>query len=246
MPGVRPMDNMKINSMSPQECELALLNYGPYSSYHGWHFPRQQLAVFDRYVLFQGVEKDEYEKWKQTYLRMLQKAALSQKKSRLVLKNPPHTARVKALLELFPRAKFIHIYRNPYTVYLSAKNLQLKTTPQFQLHDIPESEAVENVLLLYEKMMKAWFGDRHLIPKENLIEVRYEDFVQDRESGLKAIYEQLDLQGYEDCLPIWRNYLDTKKDFKKARYKVIPSEIEKMEKRWAFTIERWGYSNPYA
>ena len=32
---------------------------------------------------------------------------------RIVLKSPAHTARVRVLLELFPKARFVHIIRDP-------------------------------------------------------------------------------------------------------------------------------------
>ena len=37
----------------------------------------------------------------------------------LVLKSPPHTARIRQLLEWFPEAKFVHIRRDPYRVIQS-------------------------------------------------------------------------------------------------------------------------------
>ena len=41
---------------------------------------------------------------------------------RLLIKNPVYTARVGLLRVLFPNAKFVHIYRNPYIVFQSMKN----------------------------------------------------------------------------------------------------------------------------
>ena len=31
----------------------------------------------------------------------------------LLLKSPPHTARIRLLLEMFPNARFVHILRDP-------------------------------------------------------------------------------------------------------------------------------------
>lgn len=44
---------------------------------------------------------------------------------RLILKSPAHTARLKLLHEIFPKAKFIHISRNPYEVYQSTQKLYM-------------------------------------------------------------------------------------------------------------------------
>jgi hypothetical protein len=46
-----------------------------------------------------------------------------QQDKRLVLKSPPHTARVRLLREIFPGAKFVHISRDPYEIYQSTKRV---------------------------------------------------------------------------------------------------------------------------
>ena len=43
--------------------------------------------------------------------------------SRLLIKSPVHTGRVKLLLDLFPNAQFIYIHRNPYQVFKSAVHM---------------------------------------------------------------------------------------------------------------------------
>ena len=45
------------------------------------------------------------------------------RKKRIVLKSPPHTARIRVLLEMFPKAKFVHIVRDPYVIFPSTVNL---------------------------------------------------------------------------------------------------------------------------
>jgi hypothetical protein len=40
-----------------------------------------------------------------------------------LLKSPVHTARVELLLQLFPKAQFIYIHRDPYTVFKSAVHM---------------------------------------------------------------------------------------------------------------------------
>ena len=42
---------------------------------------------------------------------------------RLVLKSPPHSARIRILKELFPDALFVHIVRDPYVVFSSTVHL---------------------------------------------------------------------------------------------------------------------------
>src|SRR5438552_14789562 len=60
--------------------------------------------------------------WKRAYKHFLKQVTYKAGK-RLVLKSPPHTARIKVLREMFPGALFIHIMRDPYVVFPSTVNL---------------------------------------------------------------------------------------------------------------------------
>ena len=62
------------------------------------------------------------DQWKTAMRYFVQKLTFSKGK-KIIFKSPPHLGRVRVLLELFPGAKFIHIYRDPYKVYLSTKHM---------------------------------------------------------------------------------------------------------------------------
>ncbi|MBA3487837.1 MAG: sulfotransferase [Lysobacter sp.] len=154
LPDQRMMDNMKMGVDLPQEEEFSLSCLTT-SSHHCNHFPRTILQSFDRYVLF-DTDEAEKEQWKKTYREVVRKASFMAGGRRLVLKNPYNTARIETLLEMYPNAKFIHIHRNPYNIYVSALHdfvkeaeemaLQEFSTAQFSdlLH--PVREADEEVL----------------------------------------------------------------------------------------------------
>ncbi len=63
--------------------------------------------------------------------------------SRLVLKSPPHTARLAALSEMFPEAKFIHLVRNPAEVFPSSVRTW-STLFEVQGCQTPRAEALPN------------------------------------------------------------------------------------------------------
>jgi len=116
LPETRPMDNVEMAVDYPYEEEYAVANICPYSFYHGWYFPRRMRHYFNRYALMQAPSR-EITGWKTIYDYLLRKVAYAAGQPRLLLKNPCNTARVKELLELYPDAKFVHIYRNPYHVF---------------------------------------------------------------------------------------------------------------------------------
>ena len=68
---------------------------------------------------------------------------------RLILKSPPSTARIGVLLEAFPRAKFVYLYRNPYDVFYSMRKLWEKEIDLFSLQILSPSE--KSARELYEQ-----------------------------------------------------------------------------------------------
>ena len=70
----------------------------------------------------QSVPVEEQERWKAGLLRFMRRLTWRANKP-IVLKSPPHTARVRLLLELFPEARFIHIVRDPYVIFSSTVRL---------------------------------------------------------------------------------------------------------------------------
>src|SRR5262245_1253162 len=118
IPATRPMDDMKLGWNTPQEDEFALLNMGLPSVYQELAFPnhRRHAAPF---LSLEEFSPRVRARWRDTFITFLKSVTLYRMNRsdgaapRLVLKSPPHTARVSALNEMLPGAKFIHIVRNP-------------------------------------------------------------------------------------------------------------------------------------
>ncbi|MGW8257800.1 MAG: sulfotransferase family protein, partial [Thermoguttaceae bacterium] len=121
LPSRRPMDNMAAGWDRPQEDEFALCNMGAPSPYLTAVFPNRP-PQDQEYLDFQGLDTKGLHRWKSKLLWFLQCLTFRNPK-RIVLKSPPHTCRIKTLLELFPKAKFVHIVRDPYVIFLSTINL---------------------------------------------------------------------------------------------------------------------------
>jgi omega-hydroxy-beta-dihydromenaquinone-9 sulfotransferase len=243
LPTKRPMDNMALTLDSPQEEEYSLGNLGMFGFYQGWSFPRKMAAYFDRSVLFEGVTPDYIEQWKKAYLRIIQLAAYKNQGKRLILKNPANTARIKVLLELFPDAKFIHIYRNPYHVYPSTQNLYRKLLPIHTFQSFSESEMGDNALVFYQKLMQRFFETQSLIPPQNLIEVRYEDLEANPVGEVAKIYSQFGLT-FEPMKTQLEEYWAAQPRYAKNQYRFEPEDVEKVSRYCQVTIDRWGYAAP--
>jgi omega-hydroxy-beta-dihydromenaquinone-9 sulfotransferase len=237
----RLIDNIPLSFDAPQEDEFALASLSPASFLHAFSFPRQAEYFFKRYVLFDDISESALAKWIDTYMALLRKATLASGGKRLVVKNCANTARIKTLLELFPDAKFIHIYRNPYDVFLSTLHLYETVLPRSQLQNI-ELEQIEcTILKFYSQLMRRFLADRFLIPKGNLVEVRFEDLEASPLAQLRHVYDGLDLSGFADAQSYFRSYINSVTEYKKNTYQLDESVIEKVNRHWQFAFDEWGY-----
>jgi hypothetical protein len=246
LPEVRPMDNVTVSPDAAEEEEYALGNLSPYSFYHALSFPRKMREIFDKYVLFEGVERKVIEQWKAIYLHFLKKVTFSSNGKRLLLKNPANTGRIPALLEMFPDAKFIHVYRNPYVVYSSTMHWLDKELAPTALQDVDEEAVRENALRNYEKLMLRYEEDKALIPEGNLVEVRFEDFEANPLDEVARIYQALGLALVPEAQKQMQQYLLTVKGYKKNTYRLDHRTRRELARRWGFMIRRWNYEPPSA
>ena len=238
----RPMDNMNYSPESPEEEEYALANLSNCSFYHGWFFPNNMLNYFNKYVLFEDLDEKEIKKYKEKYVEINKRLSLYYQQKQLIFKNPANTGRVKILLELFPNAKFIHIYRNPYIVYLSTKNLYDKVLPFYRFHSINEKELESNIFIIYRKMMENFFHSKILIPPQNLIEIKYEDLIGNEVLFIKKIHEKFNISNWEETKENIINYLKINSKYQKNKY-VFNKELKKtIYKNWQLIIDTWNYT----
>ncbi|GAB4187307.1 MAG: sulfotransferase [Wenzhouxiangellaceae bacterium] len=242
LPEKRMMDNVKMGLDYPQEEEFSLSCLTT-ASHHCNHFPDTIAESFDNYVLFNTSEQNK-KRWKDNYLSVIKKASFMAGGKQLILKNPYNTARIKTLLEIFPNAKFIHIYRNPYNIYVSSLHDFVKEAEEMALQDFSEDEFAELCFELYEKLMKAYWESKDLVPKGNLAEVAYEDFDSQPLAEVERIYDELNLELDGPARQSITAYLDSIAGYKKNKYTYSSSLAEDITRRWTFAIERMKYSLP--
>ena len=242
LPKRRPMDNVVMGWERPQEDEFALMNLGLPSPYLCWAFPHDG-PVHSEYLTLRDVPKRKRRRWQAT-LKMFVKAVAVRKNQRVVLKSPPHTARIRYLLEVYPQAKFVHISRDPLKLYPSTVRLW-KTLADVQglQPDLDEYDWIEEeVLSNLERMYEAYDEDHHLIPTGNLCEIRYEDLIADPRGVMQNVYESLDLGDFTRIESGIDRYLQENRDYQTNRF-TLPEDIEqKVADRWALYSERYGYA----
>jgi len=241
MPKTRPQDNIEINASAPTEEEHSLTNLTHRSGMQSFFFPKN-ISYFNEYNLFETSSKN-VDKWKQQYNHMLKEISYyNGGKKKLLLKNPHNTARIEKLQELYPKAKFIFIHRNPYEVYNSTVHLYKSIIKSQFLQDFSENEIEERVLYCYEKTMKAYLKQKQAIHPSNIVEVSYDDLSITPLVCLKSIYEQLDLGDFSKVNHKFEEYISNQKNYKKNTFTEIKENAKsQITSRWKFAFETWNY-----
>ena len=113
MPNKRPTDNMELAPDLPQEEEFSLANMTYCNYYNFWFFPERMQEYCDRFLTFKDIKDEELQEFKATFEKLVKLSLWNTGGTQYLSKNPPHTGRIKALTELFPRARYIYLIRNP-------------------------------------------------------------------------------------------------------------------------------------
>ena len=241
----RPMDNLHYRVDLPMEDTFALVTVSTWSIIHMIAFPRQ----FQRY--FSGTFVDdlkprEIRRWKQIYGTIIKKISLTQGGRLLLLKSPDNTGHLRQIMELFPRARYINIYREPYVTIQSMIHMFHKQMERLCLTELPEGDVEElmedYILRVYERMYRELFAIEKTLPPERYISVRYEDFTARPEYWLEKIYTQLGLDGFQEALPRFQAYLDSQKDYQKNHFVLSDRLREKINARMGFYFAHYGYT----
>ncbi len=243
-PDKRPSDNMALSPDFPQEEEFALGNMNPYSLYHFWYFPNHIFDYYEKYIRFNGVSDEVKQRWVSDYKILVKKSLLNHNKQQFISKNPPHTGRIKILLEAFPNAKFIYIYRNPIVIFESTRKLITSTIPALQFQQTADGWAEASIFELYKRIISDYENAKSLIPEGNLVEVKFESFETDLIGHLKHIYDSLQLSGYENALPHFKAYANAQKKYEKNSYNYSKEKVAEIISHWEFSMKQYGYELP--
>ena len=138
LPPTRPMDNVPLLLDEPIEEEYAVGAVSKYSFYNSLIFPKK-FDYFAKFLTMDEANSCDINTWKTAYHRGLQKVTFKKEGKQLVLKNPPNAFKIKYLLKMYPNAKFIYTYRDPYTLFTSMYKFWLKTCEIFSVQEFEEN-----------------------------------------------------------------------------------------------------------
>jgi len=240
VPPKRPMDNVALSFQSPQEDEFAPCLMSLRSLYLGISFARRE-EHYQRYLTFRDVPREDVEAWKSAFVWFLKKLTFKHGRT-LVLKSPPHTARIRLLLELFPGARFVHIHRDPYRVFQSVRHYFDSATWYTYLQRPDVAGIDDRIIRRYNALYDAYFEERGLIPEGQFHEMAFEELERDPVGELQRMYEKLNLPGFGAFQPKLRRYVDSIAGYRKNEFGGLePAWRARIAREWQRGFDAWHY-----
>ncbi|MHA1557212.1 MAG: sulfotransferase family protein [Candidatus Heimdallarchaeota archaeon] len=240
LPESRPMDDVIMGSDEPTEEEYAIGATDKFGFYNGFIFPKN-FKLYSQYNSFDKCPPKDLVNWRKRYDYFIKKMTLKYEGKMLFLKNPANTYRLKTILDMYPNAKFIHIYRNPYEMYSSTLRFFREVFAIYALQTWKDEDLQEGILENYKEMYVKFNEDRNLIPKENLVEIQYEEFLKKPMHFIEKVYKDLRIDGFEDTKDRFVKYVESQASYTPNKHKISDDIITRVNKYWDFIREQHGY-----
>jgi len=217
------------------------------ASQWGSLFPANYNNYLEKNILMTNVSLTEIEGWKRKYLFLLKKISMNNNQKQLVLKNPPNTARIKLLYSLFPEAKFIHIMRNPLQVFASNRKFWSVIKKNYAL-GTTRSINTDNIILgSYAAIMQKYQEEKKMLPPDQLVEIRYEDFIAQPVQTLHHLYKRLNLGNFELTKQSMIDFAGQQKKYRTLQHNLDEEIKQRVLSEWDPYIKLWnepGYAKP--
>lgn len=187
----RAMDNLRVGWASPEEDIVALAILASQGERVSRIFPRNAVQA-------RGIPTDTFKESAKSLDLILCLRGFLQKLTHLhgkraLLKSPGHMGRVKEILEVFPQARFVTIFRNPLHQTASLRALRGSGNPFWCALQRPlciNSTPFQN----QKVFLRSYFAIREAIPAEHLFETTFEELVADRSGTISRICEKFSIK----------------------------------------------------
>ena len=237
----RPMDNLKYGTDMPFE-DYNLFATTEAKSFYPLNFFPQSFKKYSRYAFVGKLDKNEREHWVNKQDKLFRRIAYINGGKRLLLKSPDCTGRVGVLQKEYPGAKFVNIYRDPYTVVRSTIHMFNKMFALWSLEKLPAEEEMEDLVIdMFKEMYETFFEDIKKLPEGSFYEIKFEDFEKDPLPILKDMYEKLNLGDYEKARPGFEEHWNSVEGYQKNVYDYPERLKKKVNDKLGFYFEHYGY-----
>ena len=160
------------------------------------------------------------------YLKRIR--AMNQEAQYITDKMPANFFYIGFIHLMFPRAKIIHVMRDPMDSCFSCFSRLFNETMDFAYN----LQTMGNYYVRYRQLMEHW---QSVVPADNILEVHYEDIVADVESQTRRMLEYIDLPWDDACLEFYKN----KRHVKTASVAQVRQPI------YSTSVDRWQHFNKH-
>ncbi len=220
----------------PAEVDMTLCSLCSERSYTwGQLFPRRFEKWVDELLILKN--KNTADEWLHDYDYFIRKLSYRSKGKRVVVKSPGDTARIGHLLRHYPKASFIYIHRDPFSVFHSNLYFWRILQQQNSLQTISNTEVQDLIVNSYRKIMRSYLNQRDLVPISQLIELRFEEIIKDPLKELSRTYSALNI-GTMPEKEITALLLKHQSQ-KYASYSITAELRDRLNREWDFVFEEW-------
>lgn len=170
----------------------------------------------------QGITQAELRTMGEGYIRGLQARAPSS--PRITDKMPANFNCLGLIHLMLPKAKIVHVKRNPVDTCLSCYT-RLFHKSQFQSYDLEE---IGRYYRNYATLMEHW---RNVLPAGSFYEIQYEDIIADAEGQSRALIDYCGLEWNDACL----DFHKTERNIRTASVTQVRQPIYKT------SVEKWRH-----
>ena len=223
LPARRSTDNVTLDLEEPQEDEFALFRATTHSPVEKLVFPDKDGFFLEQQCDFMPTEASRH-RWIKTLTTFCKKLTLNGR-GRIVLKNPFHSTRIKLLKNIFPKAKFIHIYRDPTKVIPSTIRMWKIEGKHNCLREGTIAPSLDNAIVLYDKMLSKIKNDLDELSADDYCSIRFRDLRNDPVATLCDALNSIDVTLNEEQLESLETFTDSVKNYKQNSYSLSKEQI---------------------
>lgn len=218
----RPQDDVAIGPEWPAEDDFAVCNWSAACTMPGRMVLPRCWEHYRRYHDLEALTPSERRSFQFTLWAFAWKLGVLTRRHRtLLLKTPAHTARVRALSRLFPRAKFIHLSRDPAPVLRSNVSMHGRFGPYLLQDPVGEPEIRARIVEEYALTERTALAQLAELAPASVARMRFQDLIADPIGELRRIYSELGI----DWTPAFETrvtaYLHTVSGYKTAAEKPV-------------------------
>jgi len=208
---------------TPQECiSINALDFNSFQFFAQLYLP-SYLDWFNYHA-----NRLETMRFHKRFLQYLQSGGVKSK--RWLLKSPVHLMRLPELFKVYPDARIIMTHRHPVEVVPSTASLISSVRSLYSDHEVPQRTGREQAKVWSLYFNRCLSALEKLKKHDQIIHIRFEDFVNDQVTTVKSIYDQFNWSLSDDAIERFSHFLSENPKDKHGRHEYTLEDFGLKEK----------------